>query len=118
MTTETPVTTEAMQRVLKTGALNGQSVLELAFLLNTTERAVRKLSDELIEKGVPVCAHPSTGYYIAESAEEVKSTYDFLRNRAFHSLKKAKQLRAAFQPAASSDDLNAELIDYLNGATA
>jgi hypothetical protein len=54
------------------------------------------LTDELIEEGTPVCAHPTTGYYIAATREEVDSTYDWLRSRGLHSLKKASQLRAAF----------------------
>jgi biotin operon repressor len=90
------VTTTSLKRVLKSGSANGQSVTTLAFLLDTTDRAVRKLADELIEEGTPVCAHPGTGYYIAATQEEVDSTYEFLRGRAMHSLKKASQLRAAF----------------------
>lgn len=90
------VTTTSLRRVLKSGAANGQSVATLAFLLDTTERAVRRLTDELIEEGVPVCAHPSTGYYIAVTPEEVQGTYDFLRARALHGLAKASQLRSAF----------------------
>lgn len=93
---ERAVTTASLRRVLKTGAANGQSVKSLCFLLDTTERAVRNLVDELIEEGVPVCAHPKTGYYIAATREEVQGTYDFLRSRALHGLNKASQLRAAF----------------------
>lgn len=96
MSTEKTVTTAALKRVLKSGAANGQSVETLAFMLDTTPRAVRKLTDELIEEGVCVCAHPSTGYYIAATREEAQATYDFLRGRGLHSLKKASQLLAAF----------------------
>lgn len=96
MSTEKAVTTASLKRVLKSGAANGQSVNTLAFLLDTTDRAVRKLADELIEEGTPVCAHPATGYYIAATREEVEATYDWLRSRGLHSLKKASQLRAAF----------------------
>lgn len=95
---EKAVTTESLKRVLKPGSLNGQSVVTLAFLLDTTERAVRRLAEELIDEGTPVCAHPSTGYYIAQTWEEVEATYDWLRSRGLHSLKKASQLRAAFNP--------------------
>lgn len=90
------VNTAALQRALKVGAANGQSVQTLHFMLDTTERAVRKLVDELIDEGVPVCAHPSTGYYIAQTQEEVDAVADFLRQRGLHSLRKAKQLRDAF----------------------
>ena len=93
---EKTVNTAALQRVLKSGSANGQSVITLAFLLDTTDRAVRKLAEELIDEGVCVCAHPSTGYYIAATREEAQATYDWLRSRGLHSLKKASQLRAAF----------------------
>ena len=96
MSTEKTVNTAALKRVLKLGAANGQSVQTLHFLLDTTERAVRKLVDELIDEGVPVCAHPAHGYYIAETWEEVEATYDWLRSRGLHSLAKASKLRAAF----------------------
>lgn len=103
MSTEKAVTTESLKRVLRIGSAHGQSVKTLAFLLDTTERAIRQLADELIEEGVPVCAHPATGYYIAETAAEVQSTYDFLRSRALHSLRKASLLRAAFTGGDNTD---------------
>lgn len=93
---EKAVTTSSLRRALRTGADFGQNVNTLAFLLDTTERAIRKLVDELIEEGVPVCGHPSHGYWIAATHEEVESTYDFLRSRALHGLAKASQLRTAF----------------------
>ena len=96
MSTEKTVNTAALKRVLKIGGANGQSVNTLAYLLDTTPRAIRHLTDELIGEGVPVCAHPKTGYFIAGTREEVDSTYDWLRSRGLHSLKRASQLRAAF----------------------
>ncbi len=41
MSTEKAVTTSSLKRVLKHGAANGQSVNTLAFLLDTTPRAIR-----------------------------------------------------------------------------
>lgn len=102
MSTEKSVTTSSLQRVLKVGSANGQSVATLAFLLDTTERAVRKLADELIDEGTPVCAHPTTGYYIAQNWEEVEATYAWLRGRGLHSLAKASKLRAAFNSGDAS----------------
>lgn len=96
MSTEKAVNTVALARVLKHGAGNGQSVETLAFLLDTTERAIRKLAEELIDEGVPVCAHPATGYYIAQTRDEVDATSDWLRSRGLHTLAKASKLRAAF----------------------
>lgn len=98
MSTEKAVTTDALKAALKKGAINGQDVNTLAFLLDTTPRAVRKLREELVEEGVPVCAHPARGYYIAETWEEVEATYDWLRSRGLHTLSLASKLRAAFNP--------------------
>lgn len=96
MSTERAVTTAALTAALKSGAANGQDVNSLAFILDTTPRAIRRLVDDLIEEGVCVCAHPKTGYYIAATREEAQATYDFLRGRGLHNLKKASQLLAAF----------------------
>lgn len=96
MTNEKAVTTDALKAALKTGAANGQDVNTLAFVLDTTPRAVRKLREELVEAGVPVCAHPRDGYYIAATWEEVEATYDWLRSRGLHTLSLASKLRAAF----------------------
>lgn len=109
MSTEKAVNTATLARVLKRGAANGQSVETLAFLLDTTPRAVRKLAEELIDEGTPVCAHPTTGYYIAQTWEEVEATYDWLRSRGLHTLAKASKLRAAFSgEAVDFNQLEAE----------
>lgn len=96
MSTEKSVTTAALKVALKIGKANGKSVETLAFELDTTERGVRRLVDDLIDEGTPVCAHPTTGYYIAATWEEVEATYSWLRSRGLHSLSKASKLRAAF----------------------
>lgn len=105
------VTTGALKAALKLGAANGQSVQTLVFLLDTTERSVRRLVDELIEEGTPVCAHPPTGYYIAQTWAEVEATYSWLRSRGLHSLKKASQLRAAFHDDGDGSDPIQQLKD-------
>lgn len=105
MSTEKAVTTAALKAALKTGKANGQSVQSLVFILDTTERAVRRLVDDLIDEGVPVCAHPAHGYYIAATWEEVEATYGWLRSRGLHSLTKASKLRAAFNPPDGSDPI-------------
>lgn len=91
-----PVNTAALKSVLKPGSANGQDVKTLAFVLDTTERAIRNLVDELIEAGTPVCAHPKTGYYIAETEAEIEGTCSYLHGRAMHSLRKISLLRSAF----------------------
>ena len=93
---EKAVTTSSLKRHLRAGAANGKSVNTLAFELDTTPRAIRNLVDELIEEGTAVCAHPKTGYYVAETQEEVEGTCEYLRGRAMHSLHKISLLRHAF----------------------
>lgn len=99
MSTEKQVTTAALKAALKQGAANGQSVKTLTSLLDTTERAVRELREELVDEGVCVCAHPKHGYFIAITPEEVAANYDWLRSRALHTLNLASKLRAAFAPS-------------------
>ena len=94
----------ALKSVLKIGNANGQDANTLAFLLNTTPRAIRTLVDDLIEAGTPVCAHPRHGYFIAQTQHEVDEAYNFLRTRALHSLKKASMLRNAFLGATNDFD--------------
>ena len=88
--------TAALRKLLLRGAGNGQSTETLAFILGINPRQVRKQVDALIEEGVCVCAHPDTGYFIAEDWAEVDRTYEFLRHRGLCSLHKAAQLRDAF----------------------
>lgn len=75
------------------GATNGVSVRDLARRLNCEERHVRTLVSELRMDGVAVCGHPTRGYYIAETVEDVESTASFLRSRAMHSLTLESRLR-------------------------
>ncbi|GAB2182647.1 hypothetical protein DLREEDagrD3_28700 [Denitratisoma sp. agr-D3] len=96
MPLEKAVTPDALHSVLRRGQANGRSAKALAADLHTTDRAIRQLVDELIEKGVPVCAHPSTGYFIATTQAEVEATHSFLTQRAEHSTRKAEQLLHAF----------------------
>jgi hypothetical protein len=57
------------------------------------ERTVRKLVTDLRLEGHPICAHPATGYFLAETTEELEETCDFLRSRAMSSLKAESRLR-------------------------
>lgn len=75
------------------GKRNGIGVRDLAWHLRTTERHVRALVTELREDGVAVAAHPGTGYYIAETADELEECCQFLRSRALHSLGLEAKLR-------------------------
>lgn len=57
------------------------------------ERALRRTISELREEGTPVCGHPKTGYFIAQTPDELDQCCAFLRSRAMHSLKLEARLR-------------------------
>lgn len=78
--------------VFHCGARYGISAKQLASQLNTDERHIRSLITECREDGIAICGLPSTGYYVAETAEEMQATLDFLKDRAMHSLKLASTL--------------------------
>lgn len=75
------------------GAASGIGVTALAEAAGVPERAVRAAVSELREEGIAVCAHPSEGYYIANSAQELEQCCQFLRSRALHSLQLEARLR-------------------------
>lgn len=75
------------------GRAHGVTAQAIAFNLGCSERVVRQLITELREDGVAACGHPSTGYFIAETREEIEETCAFLRSRAMHSLVLEAKLR-------------------------
>ena len=79
------------------GASMGISVAALARKLGLEgecgQRTVRKLVAELREDGTAVCAHPSTGYFIAATPEELSSCCEFLHRRAMSSLRQAARMQ-------------------------
>jgi biotin operon repressor len=75
-----------------TGRNKGISCKKLAQRLDVPERQVRHLVTELRDDGIAICGHPSTGYYVASSPEDVQETIEFLKDRAMHSLKLASTL--------------------------
>lgn len=86
----------AMQQVLArdhAGAANGITAARLAEKLGTNERGVRHLVSQAREDGIAVVGTPSTGYYIAETSDELEACCRFLRSRAMHSLHIEAQLR-------------------------
>lgn len=62
------------------------------------ERRLRNLVEELRMAGEPICAHPSTGYYYAETAEEIAEAIAFLRSRAMTSLQQIARLQRVALP--------------------
>lgn len=75
------------------GEARGIGAKELAAKLFVTERRLRTLISEAIEEhGTAICGHPSTGYFIAANADELKRTIEFHRARALHELRKVSRL--------------------------
>ena len=68
------------------GKGRGITARHLAGRIDSPERNVRLLVTELRSDGVAVCGTPRDGYYIAETAEELEETCNFLRGRAMCSL--------------------------------
>jgi len=62
------------------------------------ERRLRDLIVELRMQGHHVCAHPSSGYYLAETPEELEETCAFLRARALQSLSQISRMRGVSIP--------------------
>jgi biotin operon repressor len=75
------------------GKAHGISADALARSLDIGERMLRALVSQAREAGVAISATPETGYYIAENAEELAASCEFLRSRAMHSLRMEAQLR-------------------------
>lgn len=62
------------------------------------ERFVRHVVADLRNAGHHVCAHPSDGYFLAESAEELDETCAFLHARAMSSLKQIAAMKRISVP--------------------
>ncbi len=75
---------EVLQKHIGRG--NGATAESLAATLGIPQRRVRKLISELRMNAHAVCGHPATGYFLAETREELLETCEFLRGRAMHSL--------------------------------
>lgn len=71
----------------------GIDAVSLAARCAMTERRLRRCISALREDGVAVCGRPETGYFIAETAEELDEAIEFLRARAMHSLQLISKLR-------------------------
>lgn len=65
----------------------------LAAQLDIGERTLRDYISRLRENGIAVCGTPDTGYYIAETRDELEQCCAFLRARAMHSLAIEAKLR-------------------------
>jgi hypothetical protein len=80
------------------GRQNGRSVEALALIMrmklcDSDFRKLRAGVKELRMRGLPICAHPSDGYYWAEHPAEIAFTIEFLRGRALSSLLQISRLK-------------------------
>lgn len=73
-------------------------VVDLAREAGISERDVRHAVSALREDGVAVCAHPSVGYWIANSPQELEQSCQFLRSRAMKSLVLEARMRKVSLP--------------------
>ena len=80
------------------GRRNGVSCQALAERFDATTRSIRMAISELRDAGQPICGHPSSGYFYAETSEELEETCAFLRGRAMHSLTLESRLRRISLP--------------------
>lgn len=81
------------------GEANGIGASALARELGLGERQLRRVISAAREQGLALCGHPSTGYYIARTPEELKAAAAFLEHRAMHSLRLLAQMRRVSLPA-------------------
>lgn len=80
------------------GKANGIHADRLAAQLELEPRDLRKLISELRTEGIAIVGTPETGYYVAETAEELDECCQFLRRRALHSLTLESKLRGVALP--------------------
>lgn len=76
------------------GSGAGITACNLARQLDIAPRTLRHLiSRARDEEGFAICGTPSTGYYMATTAEELHSSCEFLIHRAMKSLTLASRMR-------------------------
>ncbi len=80
------------------GRKHGIRAEDLAGLLGVAERMLRELITRAREDGVAIVGTPETGYYVAQTGEELEECCKFLRARALHSLTIEARLRKVALP--------------------
>lgn len=80
------------------GRENGISAKALADKLHVPPRRLRTLISELREEGMAICGHPSSGYYMAVTPEELQASIAFLEHRAMHSLRMLSRMKKVSLP--------------------
>lgn len=80
------------------GADNGINADKLAHLVGVSPRQLRTLITRAREQAVAICGTPSTGYYMAATADELQDACHFLRARAMRSLRLLRVMRRTALP--------------------
>lgn len=75
------------------GRDKGIGAADLARKAGGTPRSLRRFISELREEGIAICGHPSTGYYMATTPEELNASCAYLEHRALHSLRLLSRMR-------------------------
>lgn len=79
---------------LHRGQASGVHMDHLEARTGVPARELRKLISDLRAEGVAICGTPATGYFIAETAQELDAfCIHYLESRALHSLKLSSRLR-------------------------
>jgi len=85
----------------KCKGISAQSLAEACLIRPVSPhdlRHLRKIIQRLRGDGHHICAHPATGYFIAENAEELDATCEFLYERAICSLKQISRMKKVAMP--------------------
>jgi len=61
-------------------------------------RRLRQVIEELRREGQHICGHPSAGYFIAETEDELNETCRFLVDRAMTTLTQVSKMKKASLP--------------------
>lgn len=80
------------------GRANSISGRALAAKFGIQPRTIRALVLKLRENAIAVCGRPETGYFIAQTPEEVEATCRLLESHARHQLEVAARMRKTTLP--------------------
>lgn len=75
-----------------------RKITGLAAGTEALERKVREIVTDLRMDGQHVCGHPSTGYYIARTPQELEATCEFLFQRAMTGLAQISRMKNVSLP--------------------
>lgn len=81
-----------------TGRQQGISAARLAQRMGVAERVLRLLISDAREEGIAIVGTPDTGYFVAQTPDELEACCRFLRARAMHSLVIEARLRQVALP--------------------